>query len=367
MKTNQRRLVLFWLGSLPLIAAVWFGCSDEASPTGPGLTTHPPIETIDTIPPATVNALAAKSPGVRSLGLQWVAPGDNGWSGTAASYDIRYSTSPISADNWDEALTVSRTPKPIEGGRIQKCSAIGLEPATKYYFAMKASDESSNVSDISNVANGITAQEGMPPSEITDLAVSELGDGKLLLTWTALGDDGVLGRASEYDVRCYGFGIVSEENWDLCTPIPNTILPSAPGEPESLIVEVEYPERNYSFGIKVGDEVTNWSYVSNPALAPGTESYLWTYPQLVQQGEEMTIVFRAPGNDWVEVELYYLMGTCGLGEVTLFSGSPSAGIYTIVYDFYDPKTDTYQEPNWYQVSICINGERQDLNRVQFLE
>jgi hypothetical protein len=346
---------------------VWFGCSDDASPTSPGLTTQPPIETIDTIPPATVNALAAKSPGVRSLGLQWVAPGDNGWSGTAASYDIRYSTSPINADNWDEALTVSRTPTPIEGGRIQKCSAVSLYPATKYYFAMKASDESSNVSDISNVTSGITAQERMPPSDITDLAVSELGDGNLLLTWTALGDDGILGIASEYDVRSYRFGIVSEGNWDLCTRVPNTLLPRAPGEPESLIVEVEHPETNHSYGIKVGDEVTNWSYVSNPALALGTESYLWTHPAFVQKGDEMTVVFRAPGNDWVEVELYYIMGACGMGEVTLFSGSLSAGIYTITYDFYDPKTDTYQDPNWYQVSVCVNGDRQDLKRVQFVE
>jgi hypothetical protein len=133
------------------------------------------------------------------------------------------------------------------------------------------------------------------------------------------------------------------------------------------VVELEYPDKNYSIGIKVGDEVTNWSNVSNPALALGTDSYLWVYPESIQKGDKVTVVFRAPGDEWVDVELYYMMAACGMGEVSLFSGAPSAGIYSVTYDFYDPKTDTYREPNWYQVSVCVGGQREDLNRVQLLE
>jgi hypothetical protein len=115
----------------------------------------------------------------------------------------------------------------------------------------------------------------------------------------------------------------------------------------------------------IGDEVTNWSTVSNYALALGTESYLWAYPQNVRRGNEITVVFRAPGGERVDVELFDAVGNCGTGDVTLYSGTPEAGIYTVKYDFYDAETGKYRNPNWYQISVCINGERRDLNRVQF--
>ena len=45
----------------------------------------------DTVAPAAVSNLATGSPTTSSITLTWTAPGDDGSTGTATSYDIRYS------------------------------------------------------------------------------------------------------------------------------------------------------------------------------------------------------------------------------------------------------------------------------------
>ena len=290
-KTTPRHSAVFLL-IVPLLVLFGIGCSEDTSPVAPVSGNQPPpVTTVDTIPPAGVTELVARSPGVRSLGLQWVAPGNDGWEGTATEYDIRYSVAPIDESNWDQALTMPRMPCPVPGGTVQKCRATTLEPATTYYFAMKTRDQDANESGLSNMAYATTVQEGMPPSPVTDLTVSELAAGKFLLSWTARGDDGVLGTASTYDVRHQVYSVINASNWPEATRVTNNIVPGPPGTKETLVVDVDLPERNHSFAVMIGDEVTNWSTISNYALALGTESYLWAYPQNVRRGGKLTVVF----------------------------------------------------------------------------
>jgi hypothetical protein len=49
----------------------------------------------DAIPPAAVTDLTADTPTSYSATLHWTATGDDGATGTAAAYDVRYSTSPF--------------------------------------------------------------------------------------------------------------------------------------------------------------------------------------------------------------------------------------------------------------------------------
>lgn len=366
MNINKRHRTSILLGLVPLVAAFWIGCSDEGSPTAPpGGDTPPPVNTNDSIPPARVTQLMVKSPGVESLALQWVAPGNDGWEGRAKEYDIRYSNSPITEDNWDQATPISRIPEPIEGGTVQKCRAYGLVPHTTYHFALKTRDYNSNESPMSNVAWGITKQETTPPSPITDLVVTEVSTGQYLLTWTASGDDGVLGTASKYDIRFSTNGVITENTWAGATRVSGAPLPKAAGDTESFVVTVNEPAMNHAFAVKVGDEVTNWSEVSNPGFGLGGESNLWTYPENLRVGDELIVVFRAPGEEFVDVEVYYTMGACGSGDYELFAGVPESGIYMVKFDFYDEESDKYLDPNWYQISVCFNGQREALDRVDF--
>lgn len=89
--------------------------------------------------------------------LTWTAPGDDGDVGTATSYDIRYSTSPITDANFSSATAVSSPPTPLAAGSTESYTVTNLQPSTTYFFALKTSDEAGNVSAISNIATKTTA------------------------------------------------------------------------------------------------------------------------------------------------------------------------------------------------------------------
>ncbi len=111
----------------------------------------------DTTAPSAVSDLAAGNPTETSLTLTWTAAGDDGSTGTASTYDIRYSTSSITESNWDAATQVTGEPAPAVAGTSQSMTVSGLSTGTTYYFAIKTADETPNWSAISNIASGTTA------------------------------------------------------------------------------------------------------------------------------------------------------------------------------------------------------------------
>ncbi|HYG20599.1 MAG TPA: S8 family serine peptidase [Ohtaekwangia sp.] len=108
----------------------------------------------DATPPEAVTDLSADA-GITSVTLTWTAPADAG-SGSASTYDIRYSTSPITEDNLDEATAVANPPSPAAAGTAQSFTVTGLTPGTTYFFAIKAADFFGNASAISNVVEETT-------------------------------------------------------------------------------------------------------------------------------------------------------------------------------------------------------------------
>ncbi len=110
----------------------------------------------DATPPSAVTDLAASDPTCNSMTLTWTAPGDDGNTGIANGYDIRYSTSPITEDNWDLATQCAAEPAPQPAGGRETFAVTGLSPGTTYYFALKTADELPNSSGLSNVPSGAT-------------------------------------------------------------------------------------------------------------------------------------------------------------------------------------------------------------------
>lgn len=105
----------------------------------------------DIVPPSAITDLALSNATDSTIDLAWTAPGDDGGVGTATSYDIRYSTSPITEGNWASAIQVTGEPTPSIAGSNESMTVTGLSPTTLYYFAIKTSDEIPNISAISNV------------------------------------------------------------------------------------------------------------------------------------------------------------------------------------------------------------------------
>lgn len=92
-----------------------------------------------------------------SVTFHWTAPGDDGATGRAAGYDIRFSTAMINDSNWDAAQRASGEPLPDIAGSTESFTVAGLSPAQTYFFALKTVDESGNYSVISNVFSATTS------------------------------------------------------------------------------------------------------------------------------------------------------------------------------------------------------------------
>ena len=84
-------------------------------------------------------------------------------------------------------------------------------------------------------------------------------------TWTATGDDGIVGQAMQYDGRVAMTEDSLNYSWDGCIQwIGMGITPLPSGQPESytFILSVEI-EQTYYFAIKAADNKMNWSLISN--------------------------------------------------------------------------------------------------------
>ena len=214
--------------------------------------------------PATIATITTSAPTQTSLTLNWTAPGDDGTTGTAAEYDIRYSTSPINESNWDSAAQVSGEPTPQTAGSSESFTITGLSPSTMYYFAIKTADEIPNWSGLSAVINAQTAGDQVAPSAIDDLQAS-IGNnevGQLVLSWTAPGDDGMSGAASAYEIRysTTEFDATSFETAELWTSPP---VPLPGGTAQEFVLTDLQPGEIYYVGIRSWDDFMNPSGISN--------------------------------------------------------------------------------------------------------
>jgi hypothetical protein len=74
----------------------------------------------------------AQGAGSDTLTLAWTAPGDDGTIGRATSYDIRWSTAPITNANFTSATAVASPPAPANSGARQQVVVRGLTRGTTY-------------------------------------------------------------------------------------------------------------------------------------------------------------------------------------------------------------------------------------------
>lgn len=101
--------------------------------------------------PLPAAAAGSTSGAASSVTLEWTAPGDDGMTGRATRYDIRYWTLPLTETFFPLAITVPGVPTPANPGTLQSMTISGLTPGTTYYFALKTVDDAGNWSSMSNV------------------------------------------------------------------------------------------------------------------------------------------------------------------------------------------------------------------------
>ena len=101
---------------------------------------------------------------VASVRLRWTAPVDDmvANAGNVASYEVRYSTSPLTAESFYDGTSVTG-PTVVAAGNTQNLVVSGLTPCVEYYFAVKAVGTCGPRAGISNVlwAPALVISEGV--------------------------------------------------------------------------------------------------------------------------------------------------------------------------------------------------------------
>jgi hypothetical protein len=233
------------------------GVSNSACAKTPGL------------PPATVVDLRVESVTGTTATLVWTAPGDDGASGTAASYDLRMAPvgTHLSTANWATVTAVAGVPAPKVAGSTERFTVSGLSGNTTYVFALRTTDKAAQTSGVSNNL-AVTTGDNVPPSKVTDLAaLTDLTQsGTLTITFTATGDNGALGTAKSYDLRV-SLNPIDDANFANAA-MAGTPAPQAAGAKESIRVNGLGAETSYYLALRVTDAAGNVSATSN--IATGT-------------------------------------------------------------------------------------------------
>ncbi len=124
----------------------------------------------EAIAPSPVTDLAAV-PNGDYVTLTFTATGDDAGVGTATTYALRRSATPITTDaEFDAATVVPTTVAPRVAGTPETLVAAGLAFQTRYYFALKVSDESLNTSTLSNTATAVTL--GAPTATVPSAPIA---------------------------------------------------------------------------------------------------------------------------------------------------------------------------------------------------
>jgi hypothetical protein len=140
-------------------------------------------------------------------------------------------------------------------------------------------------------------------SPLPVLPVRDTAPRDLLLTWTAPGDDGVVGQAAEYDLR-YATAPIDEANFGSAARLAGLPAPQPAGLRESFLVTGLPSDQTLYFALRTGDENGNWSGLSNVVSLPPLEGTVSPPPTpspiTIGTGppdEELTVYPNpAPGN-----------------------------------------------------------------------
>lgn len=112
-----------------------------------------------------------------------------------------------------------------------------------------------------NAFNSLEIDE-TPPSAVIDLTTGKPTINSITLTWTASGDDGLIGKANSYDIR-YSTSLITEANFGQATKVVGEPKPQSQGSTETFRVTGLSYSTTYYFALKVLDNVGNSSGLSN--------------------------------------------------------------------------------------------------------
>ncbi|RKH61179.1 lamin tail domain-containing protein [Corallococcus llansteffanensis] len=154
----------------------------KASVDGLLIATSADLVITDAVAPAVAQDFEATALSDSSIRLDWTAPGDDGDLGTAAAYELRYSTADITEANFDTATLATGVGAPQSPGTAETFTVTGLEVGTTYFFALKTFDGANNGSALATVS--ATTTDPCADYVCTPPASTCAADGRSLVTYS---------------------------------------------------------------------------------------------------------------------------------------------------------------------------------------
>ncbi len=223
------------------------------------------VETADSAPPARVTDLTITLPAPHAVTLVFTAPGDDSLSGTAATYEVRVSPSPITEATWVSAQPVTVSGTPLPGGSLEHVRVTGLTPGTTVHLALRARDNVSRGSGVSNDAEATLPADTVAPATITDLEVVETGTRTATLRWTAPGNDGDEAKVDGYEIRYAESRIEDEADWQVAGSVQASVSIVHPGVTQTATVSDLPGPKTLWFAVRATDLAGNRGAFSNGA------------------------------------------------------------------------------------------------------
>ena len=189
----------------------------------------------DLSPPSAITDLAITAATTTSVTLRWTAPGDDGTTGTAASYELRWASEPITPATFAAATAVA-APLPQLAGTVHEVT-IAVPPTGTIYLALRAKDELGNTGELSNVAS-----IALPPATVVFDDGAEAGLG----AWQATGLWHVTTRRAADGTAAFWYGNEATGTYD--TGVANQ------GELVSPIIDltgVAHPRLTYAEWLQI--------------------------------------------------------------------------------------------------------------------
>jgi hypothetical protein len=172
-----------------------------------------------------------------------------------------------------------------------------------------------------------------PPGRTEDLeGVPGPDHGRVVLTWTAPGDDEFIGTADHYVVK-YSESPITESNWGAAMTLPDPPAPQEAGGAEEVTAGGLTEGETYYFGLKAFDEAGNSSPLSNIAVAFASGIAVPTpYETLIDQGNASVEVISLAIDSYQPVYYEFALDTLDYFpnariEVDLAADSTASAIF----------------------------------------